>query len=94
MANTGNSFGVHLHHETRDGGSRGCDENNNSTPINPNIFYSGFQIGSIELVSAEEADLVQSEEQIDLPEDVFYSTEEVLAMTKEERESKEIPEPL
>lgn len=87
MGRTGDATGVHLHFETRVCSSA-CDTTNNSTPKNPLSYYPG-----ISSVSETSAVLDVLDHDYFDEEEVFYSLEEILEMTQEEREAKGIPEP-
>lgn len=89
MGTTGNSTGVHLHFETRVC-SGACDTTNNSTPKNPLLYYPG--ISSASEVAVELHDDHHDHDH-DHEEEVFYSIEEILEMSIDEREALGIPDP-
>lgn len=100
MGNTGHSFGVHLHFETRKCLTNPCSTaNGSSDPVNPMNYYKGFlPTRVVESASAYEAMLEISEfssyEEIDIEEEGnFYSIEELKAMTPEERMEIGYPNP-
>lgn len=92
MGNTGESQGVHLHFETRTCGSK-CDATNDSTPVNPRNYLNSVipaMVSSSHDTKGEDTHDHDGHghdngEVIEIPEDDFYSMEEIKNMTPEER---------
>jgi len=89
MGTTGTSTAVHLHFETRTCGSK-CDTTNNSTPVNPRSYLSSVIPAMVSTSQDTKSEDTHDHEHahgevIEIPEEGFYSMDEIKNMTPEER---------
>ncbi|NGP57918.1 M23 family metallopeptidase [Paenibacillus thiaminolyticus] len=88
MGKTGDATGVHLHFETRKC-TGACKTDNSSNPVNPITNFFPEHAGKVpKSIEPGETDPEKIDDVLD---DIFYSVEEILNMTADERLSKGIP---